>query len=85
MNTPLFMKRIETCEGSIVNTIVHTSVHTTLTCPSLYLLTLHRRVAELTEISGQPGIVKIGPGAATCTAAGGVRSPKGHFDAFAAK
>ena len=42
------------------NTIVHTSVHTTLTYPSLYLLTLHRRVAELTEISGQPGMVKIG-------------------------
>ena len=32
---------------------------------SLHLYTLHRRVFKLMEISGQPGIVKIGPGAAT--------------------
>ena len=58
-----------------MNTIVHTSVHTTFSCPPLHLLTLGRRVAELTEISGQPGIVKIGPGGrAQPLAARGLRS-----------
>ena len=63
-----------------MNTIVHTSVHTTFTGPSLHLYTLLRRVAELTEISGQPGIVKIDPGEATqLLVARGPRSPDRLF------
>ena len=65
----------QTCEWGIVNTIVHTSVHTTFTGPSLHLYTLNRRVVELTEISGQPGIATTRPGQrAQLLAARGLRS-----------
>ena len=39
----------------------HTAVHTTVAGPSGHLPTLGRRVAQLTETTGQPGLAVIGP------------------------
>ena len=52
----------QTCEQGIVDIIIHTSVHTTFTGSSLHLLTLGRRVLQLTETTGQPGLALIRPG-----------------------
>ena len=42
--------------------IVHTSLHTTVTCSALHLSALSGRVIQLTETTGQPGIAPIRPG-----------------------
>ena len=57
--------RVSTCERSMVNIFVHTAVHTTVAGPSGHLPTLGRRVLQLTETTGQPGIAVIGPGSRT--------------------
>ena len=41
--------------------IVHTSLHTTVTCSALHLSALSGRVIQLTETTGQPGIAPIRP------------------------
>ena len=46
----------------MVNIFVHTAVHTTVEGPSGHLPTLGRRVVQLTETTGQPGIAVIRPG-----------------------
>ena len=55
--------------------IVHTSLHTTVTCSALHLSALSGRVIQLTETTGQPGIALIRPGErAQALAARGIRA-----------
>ena len=60
----------------------HTAVHTTVAGPSGHLPTLGRRVLQLTETTGQPGVALIGPASrAQRLAARG--ASKGIWTAFA--
>ena len=45
----------------MVTIFVHTAVHTMVAGPSGHLPTLGRRVVQLTETTGQPGLAVIGP------------------------
>ena len=66
----------------MVHIFGHTAVHTTVEGPSGHLPTLSRRVLQLTETTGQPGIALIGP--ASCAQRLAARgASKGILTAFA--